>query len=93
MPYSFRHTTHAEQEHTEEHFRALVEDTSDWIWETDPEARFTYSNPKIKDLLGYEPEEILGKRPTDLVQPHERSRVWELVARFAECPMPAVFLP
>lgn len=89
MPYSFRLTTHAEQEHTEQHFRTLVEDTSDWIWETDADALFTHSNPKIKDLLGYEPEEILGKRPTDLVQADERSRVWELVASLRSAP----FLP
>ena len=76
----------AVKEHTEEQFRTLVEDTSDWIWETDAEAHFTYSNPKIKDLLGYEPQEILGKLPTDLVRPDERSRVWELVASFRSSP-------
>jgi len=76
----------AEQARIQKHFRALVEDTCDWIWETDTEARYTYSNPKIKDLLGYEPEEILGQRPTDLAQPSERNRMREIVASFRSAP-------
>ncbi|UCF34420.1 MAG: PAS domain S-box protein, partial [Phycisphaerales bacterium] len=49
--------------------RALVETTSDWIWEVDKDARYTYASPKVKDLLGYEPEEVLGKTPFDLMPP------------------------
>ena len=34
-------------------YRDLVEVTSDWAWQVDPEGRYTYSNPKVYDLLGY----------------------------------------
>ncbi|VAW81763.1 diguanylate cyclase/phosphodiesterase (GGDEF & EAL domains) with PAS/PAC sensor(s) [hydrothermal vent metagenome] len=54
-------------------FRELVETTSDWLWVVDKDARYTYSSPKIRDLLGYEVEDIIGKTqhefmPVDVVQ-------------------------
>jgi PAS domain-containing protein len=41
---------------SEERFRSLVETTTDWFWEVDENAVYTYSSPKIRDILGYEPE-------------------------------------
>ena len=35
--------------------------TGEWIWEQDPSGRYIYSNAAVKDILGYEPEEVLGK--------------------------------
>ncbi len=52
---------------SEERFRSLVETTSDWIWEVDQNGVYTYSSPKVKDLLGYEPEEVIGKTPFDFM--------------------------
>jgi two-component system cell cycle sensor histidine kinase/response regulator CckA len=53
---------------SEQRFRSLVEAIPDWIWETDAAGRYTYASPKVKDLLGFEPTEVLGKRPRDLMQ-------------------------
>ncbi len=50
---------------SEERFRSLVETTSDWIWEVDTEGRYTYSSPKVNDLLGYDPQEIVGRKLFD----------------------------
>ncbi len=52
---------------SEERFRDLVESTSDWIWQVDQNAVYTYVSPKVKDILGYEPQEVLGKTPFDLM--------------------------
>ncbi len=52
---------------SEERYRNLVENTSDWIWETDKNFRCTYTNSRIRDVLGFEPEEILGKAPTEFM--------------------------
>ena len=62
---------------SEEKYRSLVEATSDWIWEVDIEGVYTYTNSKIKDILGYEPEEILGKTPFDFMLPDEQKRLTE----------------
>jgi PAS domain S-box-containing protein len=56
-------------------FRSLVEATSDWVWEVDQNGKYTYSSPKVKELLGYEPEEVIGKTPFDLMPPDEVNRV------------------
>ena len=68
---------------SEQRFRALVETTSDWVWEIDEHAVFTYSNPKVCDILGYEPEEVLGKTPFDLMPPEEARRIGDLFGPIA----------
>lgn len=56
---------------SEDRFRKLVENTSDLIWEVDENGINTYMSPKIKEVLGYEPEELVGKRPFDFMVPDE----------------------
>jgi PAS domain S-box-containing protein len=63
---------------SEQRFRALVETTSDWVWEVDRDARYTYASPKVRDLLGYEPEDVIGKTPFDFMPADEAERVAEL---------------
>ncbi len=70
-----RKKTERKLRESEERFRSLVETTSDWIWEVDVNSVYTYSSPKIKDILGYEPEEIIGKTPFDLMPSDEAERV------------------
>ena len=62
---------------TDEKYRSLVEATSDWIWEVDHEGVYTYTNSKVKEILGYEPEEIIGKTPFDFMLPDEQKRLSE----------------
>ncbi len=54
---------------SERRYRSLVETTPDWVWEIDKNGIYTYSSPGIKDILGYEPEEIIGKTPFDFMAP------------------------
>ncbi|MGB6065452.1 MAG: PAS domain-containing protein, partial [Desulfomonilaceae bacterium] len=58
---------------SEERFKDLVESTSDWIWERDANGVYTYASPRIKELLGYEPEEVLGKVPSELMPSEKMS--------------------
>ena len=59
----------------EERFRGLVESTSDMIWQVDQNAVYTYVSPKIKDILGYEPKEVVGKTPFDLVSEDDTEEI------------------
>ncbi len=59
----------------EEKFRGLVETTSDMIWEIDAQCRYTYVSPKIRDLLGYAPDAVMGKTCFDLMPEAEARRV------------------
>ncbi|MBI5297406.1 MAG: PAS domain S-box protein [Chloroflexi bacterium] len=56
-------------------FQGLVETLGEWVWEVDSQGTYTYISPNIKKLLGYEPEEVLGKTPFDLMPPEEAQRV------------------
>ncbi len=67
----------SELKKSEERFRTLVETTTDWIWEMDGKAIFTYVSPKINEILGYEPKEIIGKTMFDLINDKEKERLSE----------------
>jgi PAS domain S-box-containing protein len=60
---------------SEQRFRDLTENTSDWIWEVDENIRYVYASPKVTDLLGYKPEEVLGKTPYDFMPLEEAVRI------------------
>ena len=70
-----RRTAEKALRESEEKFRSLVESSSDWIWEVNEQAVYTYSSPQVYDLLGYAAEEIIGKTPFDLMPPGEAVRV------------------
>jgi PAS domain S-box-containing protein len=64
----------------EEKFRSLVETTDDWIWEMDALGRYTYVSPRAKDILGFDPEEVLGKSIADFKSPKDAQRFREILA-------------
>jgi two-component system NtrC family sensor kinase len=65
---------------SEERFRNLVESTHDLIWEIDENAVYTYVSPQVKDILGYEAEEVLGKTPFDFMPPEEAYSITEIMS-------------
>jgi PAS domain S-box-containing protein len=67
----------------EHKFRAIVEFTSDWIWEVDPDGRYTFSNKVVADILGYRPEEVLGRTPFDFMPPEEAERLTRIFGDLA----------
>jgi len=69
---------------SEERYRNLVENSSDWIWEVGQNAVYTYCSPQCLDILGYRPEEILGKSPFDLMPPEEAQRIGEIFQSIAD---------
>lgn len=49
-------------------YKTLVETINDWVYETDFNGNYLYVSPKVKDILGYEPEEVIGKTIFDFMQ-------------------------
>ncbi len=47
---------------SEERFKQVSESTGEWIWEIDTKGVYTYSSSPSNSLLGYHPEEIIGKK-------------------------------
>ena len=72
----------------ETRFRNIVETSSDWVWEVDAHGFYTFSSPKVYDLLGYHPGEILGKRPYDLMPKDEAERMEAYIDAMAENRIP-----
>jgi two-component system NtrC family sensor kinase len=60
----------------EEKHKNLVEATSDIIWEVDTKGVYTFMSPKVKDLLGYEVKEVVGKKRTLDFTPKKEARKW-----------------
>ncbi len=56
---------------SEEKYRSLVETTLDLVWEMDANGLFSYINPNIKTLLGYEAENIIGQPFSRILARHE----------------------
>ncbi|NOY68171.1 MAG: PAS domain S-box protein [Deltaproteobacteria bacterium] len=69
---------------SEEKFRGLVESSSDWIWEVNDEAIYTYASPRVEAILGFTPDEIVGKTPFDLMPPEEGKRIAAFLADVKE---------
>ncbi len=83
-----RMRTEAALRESEERFRSMTEAISDRIWEVDRDGIYTYASPKVTDLLGYQPEEVLGKRPFDFMEPEEASRVESEFQRYVRLRSP-----
>ncbi|KAG8873733.1 hypothetical protein FRB97_006468 [Tulasnella sp. 331] len=41
------------------------------VQDLSPQSRFTYASPSVVDVLGYEPEEIVGMTPFEIIHPDE----------------------
>ncbi len=80
----------AEQELNESRnrYQALIETTADFIWEMDAEGRYTYCSPQMKDLWGYEPEDMIGKSPFDVMPPEDREQALRAFMSLAQSPQP-----
>ena len=52
--------------------KSLVENTTDWIWEVDTKGIYTYSSPMCETILGFKPEETMGKSFADFLDPEAR---------------------
>jgi diguanylate cyclase (GGDEF)-like protein/PAS domain S-box-containing protein len=85
---SDRKQIEAALQESKERFRNLVETSSDWVWEVNENAVYTYASSKVRDLLGYEPEEIIGKTPFDLMPEAEARRVANLFTPIATQRLP-----
>jgi PAS domain S-box-containing protein len=58
-----------------ERYRTLTENAVTLISEMDAEGRLVYVSPQHRELLGWDPEELLGTAAIDLVHPDDRERI------------------
>lgn len=68
---------------SERRFRELIEGIPELIfYEHDPDRRLTYVNPSVKDIIGYAPHEMIGRRFGDRPQRSDHDADLEQAYRF-----------
>ncbi len=71
----------ARRKEKEEQYLSLVESIKEWVWEINADLVHTYVSPRVRDSLGYAPEELIGKTPFDFMAPGEPERIAPLVKK------------
>ncbi|MEH2197368.1 PAS domain S-box protein [Nostoc sp.] len=56
---------------SESQYRHLVETSQDMIWSVDIDGLITFVNPAVKQIYGYEPQEMIGRPWTDFISPKQ----------------------
>ena len=71
---------------SEEHFRALIENSSDCVMIFDRDGSISYVGPSVERILGYRMSEVVGTRPEDLVHPDDVPAVQATIAAIFRAP-------
>jgi len=61
--------------HSEDRFRSLIQNSSDVTVILDGVGNFRYISPAVQELLGYEPDELVGMPATDFITRDDRGQV------------------
>ena len=70
--------------HSEEHFRSLIENGSDMISVVDLDGTIRYASPSVERVLGYKPDEMIGRILSEFTHPDDVSAASSLRARINE---------
>jgi len=73
---------------SEQRYRLLAENSTDWISRHDIDGRFLYCSPACRLLTGYEPEELVGRNALELGHPDDVRRIGALHADLLELSEP-----
>ena len=60
---------------SERKYRHLVETSQDIIWSSDVRGNITFVNSAVKQILGYEAQEIIGRSVADLIVPEQVAKI------------------
>jgi diguanylate cyclase (GGDEF)-like protein/PAS domain S-box-containing protein len=64
----------AELRESEQQYRLLADNTSDLVARLSLDFRYGYVSPASRELLGYDPDELIGRHAGDLVHPADRAQ-------------------
>lgn len=71
---------------SEKRFRALIEHSDDGVSVLDVHGSVRYTGPAIGRILGYTPEEFMGRNTLELLHPDEREANQEMLQRLLQEP-------
>lgn len=71
---------------SEQRFRALVQDGSDLVGILNRHYDYTYVSPTVTSILGFPPDEFIGKNPFSYIHPDDRDKVMASLEQLATVP-------
>lgn len=75
-----RKAVEEELSRSEQRYRDITESMADWVWEVDREGRYTFASGNVEEILGYTPDELLGRSPFEFMPEDEAERVKAIFA-------------
>ena len=67
---------------SEARFQILVESSNDMIWEMDQFGNYSYVSPRVHDILGYYPDELMGQNALSMMVPKDSARNMEALRNY-----------
>jgi diguanylate cyclase (GGDEF)-like protein/PAS domain S-box-containing protein len=68
----------------------MAETLPEWIWQTDTDLRFTYVSPHCADVLKRPPEELTGRRLSEMMSKAQAAKLDALAAALKKAPLPLI---
>ncbi|CAN5472006.1 hypothetical protein BH10ACT11_BH10ACT11_08690 [soil metagenome] len=65
-------------EESERHYRLLAENSSDFVARHTADGRFIYASPASQSMVGYPPEELIGRLNWEFIHPEDVPRMREV---------------
>lgn len=64
---------------SEENFQSLINNLSDIILEGNSKTIVTYVSPQCYDIMGYKPDELVGKSALDFIHPEDVTKIADVI--------------
>ncbi|MDD5511600.1 MAG: PAS domain S-box protein, partial [Dehalococcoidales bacterium] len=77
-------------EQQEDIYRFISENSGDIVCFHDPNHRYVYVSPACKEILGYDPQELVGTNPWELIHPQDLKTLQEVDRKKAEKGEPVI---
>ncbi len=81
------------QREMESRFRAITENTSDLVLIVDSDGTPKYVSPSIRQVAGYDPQQVQGKPARDFIHPDDLESLLDGLARATASPGETIHLP
>ena len=75
-------------EYSRKRFAEISNISSDWIWEVDKNCIYTYVGSRVKDFLGYNSNEIIGKSLFELTEYDKSKKVKKFLTEYVAKKLP-----
>ena len=62
---------------------AVLATSKEWLWAIGPDGRFTFAGPMARELIGYEPSELLGQHFSQIIQADDLAQAMKNRANIA----------